>query len=297
AFGRVLVRAGGYGLHRRRELGLALLELFLGALQHLEREDLRLLQRAAEILIRGQYELLAVDLVARIARDVEIGPLDLLEPVRDVAAHHLGPDVRKPLPRVDLAVLELVDHRLRVLANAIERVRDLLIALAELHRRDLLADDLIEQRCLRQRACDRDYFRLVEVRHTVEQRDDRCLFRALGNEAEIAEPVHRLVEILHWCGHGDPRFESGLADAVPGRFSGGTDRAYGHAGGESIPRARTESRRSLLCRSVATRLARGGRTHRPDDILVGPKDTASRDRSRCRRVERVDDALRSASGP
>src|SRR5690606_12051928 len=71
AFGRVLVRAGGYGLHRRRELGLALLELFLGALQHLEREDLRLLQRAAEILIRGQYELLAVDLVARIARDVE----------------------------------------------------------------------------------------------------------------------------------------------------------------------------------------------------------------------------------
>src|SRR5690606_14761267 len=64
-------------LHRRLELRLACLEMLLRGLEHLEGEDLGLLQRAAKILIRRKNELLALDLIARIARDVEIGFLDL----------------------------------------------------------------------------------------------------------------------------------------------------------------------------------------------------------------------------
>src|SRR5690606_16969255 len=36
----------------------------------------------------------------------------------------------------------------------------------------------------------------------------RGLFGPLRDETEIAESAHRLVEILHRCGHGDPRFGS-----------------------------------------------------------------------------------------
>jgi hypothetical protein len=98
----------------------------------------------------------------------------------------------------------LLDHALRVVANAVEAIGDFPVALAELHRRDLLAHDLVEQRRLRQRARDRDDLVLIELRHAVQERHDRRLLGLLGYEAEIAEPRHGFVEILDGRGHGVP---------------------------------------------------------------------------------------------
>src|SRR5262245_29480074 len=91
------------GLQRR----LRGVELSLGRLQHLQREDFGFLQRATKIEVRLQDDLLALDLVLRILDDLEIGLLDLLEAARDVAAGRLLPDVRKALERVDATVLDL----------------------------------------------------------------------------------------------------------------------------------------------------------------------------------------------
>ena len=107
--------------------------------------------------------------------DVEIDLLDLVEAARDVAARGLLPDVREALERVDAAVLDLLDHALRVVANAVEAVRDLRVALAELHRRDLLAHDLVEQRRLA-RACARS------------RRPCRCRDRRRGSGARRSAP-------------------------------------------------------------------------------------------------------------
>ena len=123
----------------------------------------------------------------------------------DVAASGLLPDVRETLERVDAAVLDLLDHALRVVADAVEAVRDLRVALAELHRRDLLAHDLVEQRRLRERARDGDDLVVVEIGDAVQERDDRRFLGLLRHEAEIAEPRHRFVEILNRGCHGLPR--------------------------------------------------------------------------------------------
>jgi hypothetical protein len=121
------------------------------------------------------------------------------------AARDLHPDVRQALERVDAAVRDLVDHALGVVADRIERAGDRPVALADLHGLDLFADDLVEQRRLRQRARDRGRFLGFEVRDPVDQRDDRCGLRLLFDESQVAQDAEGLVEMLEGacgCGHG-----------------------------------------------------------------------------------------------
>ena len=90
--------------------------------------------------------MLALDLVLGVLGDVEIDRLDLVEAVGDVAARDLHPDIGDALEDVDLAVGDLVDHALGVVADRVEAVGDLLVALADLHAGDLLAHHLVEHR-------------------------------------------------------------------------------------------------------------------------------------------------------
>ena len=77
-------------------------------------------ERAAEVAIGLEDRVFAVDLVLGVFRDVEISVADLVEAGRNVAARHLHPHVRGTLENVDLAVLELVDHALGIVADRVE---------------------------------------------------------------------------------------------------------------------------------------------------------------------------------
>ncbi len=50
---------------------------------------------------------------------------------------NLHPDIADALHQVELAVVELVDHALGVVADGIEAVGDLFVALADIHGGDL----------------------------------------------------------------------------------------------------------------------------------------------------------------
>ena len=119
----------------------SLVELRRCGLQHFEREHLGLLQRAAIVAIGLEDRVLAVDLVLGVLRDVEIDRADLVEAVGDVAARDLHPDVGRALEHVELAVGDLVDHALGVVADRVEALGDRLVALADLHAGDLVAHD------------------------------------------------------------------------------------------------------------------------------------------------------------
>ncbi len=192
-----------HGVHRDLELVLLDLERGFGRLQHLQRQHLGLLQRAAKVLVGRKDQVFALDLVVRVLGDLEIRLLDLVEALRDVAARGLHPHVLETLPRVDLAVLELLDHGLRVVTDAVERIRDDGVAVADDHRRHLLAHHLVEQRRLRQRAGNGHDLVLVEIGHAPQQCHDRRLLGLVGHEPEILQADHGFVEILHRCGHGD----------------------------------------------------------------------------------------------
>ena len=84
------------------------LDARLGLLEQAERHDLGLLQRAAVILVGLEDLLLALDLVLGGGGNVQVGLLDLVEAVRDVAARRLHPDVADALEGIDLAVGDLI---------------------------------------------------------------------------------------------------------------------------------------------------------------------------------------------
>lgn len=157
-----------------------------------------MLEGAAEIAVGVENDLFAADLVLGVGSDFQIDLLDLVEAVGDIAARRLHPDVAETLPGGNLPVGELVHHRLGVLADGVEALGDLLVALAHVHRRDLLAHDLVEEGCLGQRARDGDDLVLVEGGNLVQQRHDRLLGAVrLGEDPDIAQHGHGAVEILH----------------------------------------------------------------------------------------------------
>ena len=155
---------------------LCFVEFPLGLLQNLERHDLGLLQGAAEVAVGFQDRGFALDLVLRFLRDAEVDAADLVEAVGDVAAGELHPRVGRAFPHADLAVGDLVDHRLGVVADGVEAFGDLAIAVADLHGGDVLAHDLVEVRGLVQRAGDDRDAVLVEVGDLLQQGVDRGVF-------------------------------------------------------------------------------------------------------------------------
>jgi hypothetical protein len=147
----------GPGLHRLHRLGdlrLGRFEACLRLMQDLQGHHLGLLPGAAEIHIGLEDSVLPFDLVAGVLGHIQIGRLDLVEARGDVAAGHLHPQVPQALDGVDLTVGQLIDHRLGVVANGIEGLGDDLVALADLHGPHLLANHLVEQRRLVERAGD-----------------------------------------------------------------------------------------------------------------------------------------------
>ncbi len=76
-------------------------------------------------------------------------------------------------------------------------MRDLVIALADLHGRDLLADDFVEHGGLAQRAGDDRDLVLVEIGDVLEHRVDRRVIGLGRNDAEISERIGCPIEILH----------------------------------------------------------------------------------------------------
>ena len=83
-----------------------------------------------------------------------------------------------------LAVRDLVDHPLGVVADRIEALGDLLVALADLHGRGLLADDLVEDAGLAERARDHGDLVLVEIGDVLEQAVDGRVVGLGRNDAE-----------------------------------------------------------------------------------------------------------------
>jgi len=144
---------------------------------------------------------LAVDLVLGLLGDVQVGAADLVEAGGDVAAADLHPHIGSALHHVELAVVELVDHALGVVADGIEGVGDLFVALADGHRRHLAAHHFVEGAGLSQRPADQDDLVFVEVGDLGQQPGDRlfaCLFRP---DAKVLDRAHRPVEVLQWLFH------------------------------------------------------------------------------------------------
>ena len=71
-----------------------------------------LLKRTAIVAVGVENARLALNLIFCRRGHVEEGRLDLVEAISDVAAADLHPDVIDALEQVDLAVVELIDHRL-----------------------------------------------------------------------------------------------------------------------------------------------------------------------------------------
>ena len=117
-------------------------------LQDLQGQHFRLLQGTAKVLIGLEDLVLALDLIIGRGRDIQVGLLDLVETTGDIAARDLHPDVADAFEGIELAVLDLLDHVLGVVADAVEGIGDLLVAITDLHRLDLLAHDIVEQRRL-----------------------------------------------------------------------------------------------------------------------------------------------------
>ena len=115
----------------------------------------------------------------------------------DVAPRELHPDVRHAFENIDFSVAELVDHFLRVVADRIEGFRDLFVALADVHRLRLVANHLVEDFRLAERARnDRDAV-LVELGDLFQQGVDRREIGPGRSDSEFAQRPGRLIEILH----------------------------------------------------------------------------------------------------
>ena len=94
-------------------------------------------------------------------------------------AGDLHPDIVDPLQEVDLRVGDLVDHLLRVIADGIEALGHLAVAIPDLHGLRVLSDDLIEHPGLAKRAGDDGDLVLIQVRDLLQQAVDGCVL-ALG---------------------------------------------------------------------------------------------------------------------
>ena len=170
------------------QLSFGRFELLLRGPENLQGHDLGVLERAAEIPIGVENDLLPVNLILGRSGHLQISAPDVIETVGDVTAGNLHPYVRDPLQDVDLRIGNLIDHLLRIIANGIKRLRNLAVALADLHRLDLLADDFVEDAGLAKGPGDDDDPVLVEIRDLLQ------------------EPVDGRI---HGLGRGDPKVPQG----------------------------------------------------------------------------------------
>ena len=121
-------------------------------LEHLERQNLRLLERPAIVAVCLKDRMLAIDLTLRGLRNVEVDRLDLVEPVGDIAPCNLHPNVGGTLHNIEFAVLQLINHAFGIVADRVEALGDRLVPLAYLHAGDLVAHDFVKNRGLAKRA-------------------------------------------------------------------------------------------------------------------------------------------------
>jgi hypothetical protein len=177
-------------------------------LENLESQNLGLLQGAAEIPVSFQDDAFAFDLVLRRPGHLEKRAANVIEAIGDIATRDLHPGVDHPLPEIERSVIDLVDHPLGVVTDRIERLGDVTIALADLHRFRLPAHQIVEDGGLRQRARDDRDPVLVEVRYLVQEGIDRHILGTLGHEPEVAERIRGTVEILHRRSHDHIRHET-----------------------------------------------------------------------------------------
>jgi hypothetical protein len=195
---------GGIAARKAGDLGRSLiertargLELFLRLLQHFEGHDLGMLQGPAVITVGLEDRGLPLDLVLRFPRDGKIDLPNVLESIGDIAAHDLHPDVGAALENVDLAVADLLDEPLGILADRVEPVGDLLVAVADLHLCRFAPDDLVEHFRLPEGASDDRDLIPVEIGDLREQGVDRSRLDNIGHQPDAAQGAGRLVQILH----------------------------------------------------------------------------------------------------
>ena len=196
AFRGVLALVIFYRLHGACQRRLGLIELLFPLFEYLQCQYFRFLEGTPKVLVGFQDDVLPVDLVLGVFRDFQVGLLDFIETVGDIAAGHLHPDIADAFERIQLAILDLFHHVLGIVAYAVERIGNALIAVAQFHTADLLSHHLVEQRGLIQRAGDSQRFVLVQVRYLVDQVDDRGLIRLFGHQIKVAQTVHGLVQVL-----------------------------------------------------------------------------------------------------
>ena len=78
------------------------------------------------------------------ADDVKVGIFYLAEAIGDVSAGELHPGILKPFHGRNFTVVELIHHRLGIVADTVERLGDLFVAFTDLHLRDLFPYDFVE---------------------------------------------------------------------------------------------------------------------------------------------------------
>lgn len=155
-----------------------------------------MLEGTTKIAIGVKNDLLALDLILGRAGHIEIDLLDSVEAIRNIAPRHLHPDIVDALEEIDLLVVQLVDHLLRIVTDGVERFGDLAVALADLHGLGLLAHHLVEHAGLAQGAGDDHDAVLIQIRDLFQKSVDRRVHGLGRDDPELAQGGCRLVEIL-----------------------------------------------------------------------------------------------------
>jgi hypothetical protein len=96
----------------------------------------------------------------------------------------------------DLAVIELLDERLGVLANRVEHLADFEIAVADVDVLDVVAHQLIDGAHVFDRVGDRHGAGLVDVPHILQEADQLGGRVLLSRQSEFFQDVDGFVEIL-----------------------------------------------------------------------------------------------------
>ena len=177
------------------QAGLGHLDRGFGFFEHLEGHHLGRFQGSPKIPVGLQDLALAFHLILGVGRYLQVGLLDLAKTAGNIPAGGLHPEVAQPLHGVDLAIVELFDHGLGVVADAVKGSGDGFVALAHVHGRDLLAHHLVKDRRVTEGAGDGDGLFLVQVADLVDQGDHRHLIRLFGHQTKVAQAVQGFVKV------------------------------------------------------------------------------------------------------
>ena len=124
------------------------------------------------------------------------------------------------LPGVEVTVLDLLHHPVRIVADGVEGFGNVLVAFTDLHRGDLLPHRFVEHRHLVQRPGDQGDPVRVQVGNLVQQPDDGGRAAVIGQQTQIPQRIHGLVQVLD-------RLDGISSHAVSPQCSRVTDRSIG----------------------------------------------------------------------